>query len=452
MLVRIITGLVGWVASIFLRIERSGPPIPSGPVLVVANHPNSLLDPLVLFRTAGRPTRPLAKAPLFEQAILGAVLRGLGGLPVYRRQDDPALMDRNDETFARAVEALHAGDAVQIYPEGKSHSDPELAPMRTGAARIALRAEAERDWALGLVIVPIGLTYRRKSLFRGTVLATIGEPFEVGPWRATFAADPAEAVRSLTAEISGRLRELTLNLTEQEHHELIDVAERLYARERGLARAREREPLAERLPRMHRFAEALAWLRAHDPAELDRLIRSVRRYAQLARRTGAAEGDVPARYEAVPTARFVIRETLVLGLALPLAAVGTVLWYPTFLAPRFVLPRIRPDPEAVATYKLATGFVTVPLTLLVVGAAGTWLGGAGTGLAAAALAFALGLIAIAWHERWRRVREDALLFLQLLRRPRVGPALAARRSRLAADFDRVLARMPGDDTAVHSGA
>src|SRR5690606_18149633 len=142
-----VTGFVGWAASVFLRIERAGPALPPGPVLVVANHPNSLVDPLVLFRVAGRPTRPLAKAPLFEQLILGTMLRGLGGLPVYRQQDDAALMHRNDETFARAVAALHAGDAVQIYPEGKSHSDPELAPMRTGAARIALRAEAERAWS-----------------------------------------------------------------------------------------------------------------------------------------------------------------------------------------------------------------------------------------------------------------------------------------------------------------
>ena len=77
LLPRIITKLVGWAVAIFYQLERSGPTLPDGPVLVTANHPNSLVDPLVIFHTAGRPTRPLAKAPLFEQALVGTVLRGL---------------------------------------------------------------------------------------------------------------------------------------------------------------------------------------------------------------------------------------------------------------------------------------------------------------------------------------------------------------------------------------
>lgn len=410
-------------------------------MLVVANHPNSLVDPLVLFRVAGRPTRPLAKAPLFEQLILGTILRGLGGLPVYRQQDDAALMHRNDETFARAVGALHAGDAVQIYPEGRSHSDPELAPLRTGAARIALRAEAERGWTLGMHVVPIGLTYERKSAFRGVALATAGEPFTIEHLRAAYEIDAYDAVRQLTDEITRRLRALTINVTQHEHQALIEIAERLYVRARGETGFREREPLAERAPRMRRFAEALAWLREHDPAELERLVRAVRRYARLADLAGAHEGDVPPRYEPFATARYVLRELLVLGLGLPLAALGTLLWYPTYVAPRFTLPRIKPDLDAVATYKLATGFVAALVTLLLVGTVVGILATPLLGLAAAAAAFGLGLVASAWHQRWRRVREDARLFAQVLRRPRMAHALAARRARLARDFDRVLQRM-----------
>ena len=109
MLPRLITTLVGWAVAIFYDVERTGPALVDGPVLGAANHPNALVDPLVIFHTAGRATRPLAKAPLFEQALVGTVLKGLGGLPVYRKQDDPGLMHMNDRTFDAAIAALAGG-------------------------------------------------------------------------------------------------------------------------------------------------------------------------------------------------------------------------------------------------------------------------------------------------------------------------------------------------------
>ena len=60
------------------------------------------------------------------------MLRTLGGIPVYRRQDDPAAMHRNEDMFRAAVEVLREGGAIQIYPEGRSHSEAHLAEFRTG--------------------------------------------------------------------------------------------------------------------------------------------------------------------------------------------------------------------------------------------------------------------------------------------------------------------------------
>src|ERR671923_1456768 len=241
----VVTRLIGRAAGVFQTIERSGEPVPDGPVLLVANHPNSLLDPLVIFRVAGRPTRPLAKAPLFDQAFIGTMLRLLGGLPVYRAQDDATQMHRNEETFRGAIAALRAGDAVQIYPEGKSHSEPSLVPMRTGAARIAFGAEQQSGWTLGLRIVPVGLTYERKSLFRGRALAVIGESFTIAHLRPLYERDAVAAVRQLTDLIAQRLHAVTLNVAEHRDAELIDTAERLYVREKGVRGFREREALAE---------------------------------------------------------------------------------------------------------------------------------------------------------------------------------------------------------------
>src|SRR4051812_14246763 len=92
---RILTWLLGLVTRVFFRqVEVAGlENIPrTGPVLFVGNHPNSLIDPILIVTTCGRKVHFAAKDTLFRGRILRAVLRGLGAVPLARRteQDGPA--------------------------------------------------------------------------------------------------------------------------------------------------------------------------------------------------------------------------------------------------------------------------------------------------------------------------------------------------------------------------
>ena len=435
MLPRVITKLVGWAVAIFYDVERTGRAISTGPVLVTANHPNALIDSLVIFHTAGRPTRPLAKAPLFEQAIVGTVLKGLGGLPVYRRQDDPALMHLNERTFDAAIEALDGGGAVQMYPEGQSHSEPSLTPLRTGAARIALMAEERRNWRLGLKIQAVGLTYTRKHLFRGRAIAAFGEPLDVARFREEYERDEQAAVRALTARIQERLERLTLNFDHPEDRELVDVAERLYARQKKLARPRQRESMIDRLPRLQRFAEGVRWLRAADPERLERIGGDVRRYLRLLTLFGASEGDVPAQFRLGPVVRYSVRQLLMLTLVLPVAALGAAAWFVPFIVTREVAPRFRPELDQVATYKVGTAILAFPIWYA--GVVGTLLLFGGVRVALTSLfAFPIaGLAAVAWGDRQAMVREDVRVFFRARRRSEARDRLKEQRVHLVAEFD-----------------
>ena len=237
MLPTIITRMVGWAVAVFYRVERTGPGLVSGPVLVAANHPNSLIDPLLIFYTGGRRTRPLAKAPLFDHIVVGIALRGLGGIPVYRRQDDPHQMHRNTTTFDAAIAALVRGEAVQIYPEGRSHSEPSMSELRTGAARIALMAEEQAGWTLGLKVQPVGLTYEQKLFFRGRAVAAYGEPIEVAAYRGEYERNQRDAARALTDDIRRGLLEVTLQA------ETTEEVVRAFAEEEGLKLGKVAQPL-----------------------------------------------------------------------------------------------------------------------------------------------------------------------------------------------------------------
>ncbi|HEY7395530.1 MAG TPA: 1-acyl-sn-glycerol-3-phosphate acyltransferase, partial [Gemmatimonadaceae bacterium] len=136
------------------------------PLILVVNHPNALVDALLVVWVVPRRVLLTAKSTIFVNPLASVLLRWLGVLPLFRTSDvarrgerpDPS---RNRETFRAVVAALRAGGAVMIFPEGKSHDEPSLAPLKSGAARMALEATGSDD-AANLAIVPIGLTFERK--------------------------------------------------------------------------------------------------------------------------------------------------------------------------------------------------------------------------------------------------------------------------------------------------
>lgn len=227
---RALAALARFVAAVFFRrIEILGAArIPgAGPLVVVANHQNGLVDPVLLLAALPRPVRFLAKSTLWKIPVLSSILDLAGSIPVFRREDAGADTSRNLATFARCHELLAGGGALALFPEGTSHDRPALQPLRTGAARIALEAEA-RCGPLGVRIVPVGLLFEEKTRFRSRALVVVGEPIAVAAGKAR---DEAAAARELTAAVAEGLRRVTLNFGSWDQARLVDRAAELFAGE-----------------------------------------------------------------------------------------------------------------------------------------------------------------------------------------------------------------------------
>ena len=118
----------------FRRVEVVGRErVPrAGACLFVLNHPNALVDPVFLLCFAPRRVSFLAKSPLFRMPVVGTLIRALDSIPVYRKQDetgDTAALNR--KTFGRAAALLRRGGTIAICPEGASHSEPYLLPLKS---------------------------------------------------------------------------------------------------------------------------------------------------------------------------------------------------------------------------------------------------------------------------------------------------------------------------------
>ena len=135
---KFLTALLNLILRIFYhRIEVAGleriPP--DGPVIFVLNHPNGLIDPLFIVCLAPRPVSLLGKSTLFKMPVIGWLCRALDTMPVYRQQDKGEDSKRNQETFQKCRELLERGGSLALFPEGVSHDEPSLRPLKTGAAQ-----------------------------------------------------------------------------------------------------------------------------------------------------------------------------------------------------------------------------------------------------------------------------------------------------------------------------
>src|SRR5688572_208916 len=180
-----------------------------GPALLVASHHNALLDALIAVWVTPRRLTLTAKATLMDNVLLAWLLSLVGVVPLRRAADekkraasstvDPS---RNAGAFEDLFEVLEAGGIILIFPEGRSHSEPSLAPLKTGAARIAIEARDKRG-IQGIQIVPLGINFEDKGNPGTAVLAEAGDPLSLDTLGTV-------SVDALTAEVAVRLATVSL--------------------------------------------------------------------------------------------------------------------------------------------------------------------------------------------------------------------------------------------------
>jgi 1-acyl-sn-glycerol-3-phosphate acyltransferase len=179
-----------------------------GPLLIAVNHQNALVDSLVTGWVVQRRVTMTAKATLTANPFIAVLFRVLGVVPLRRASDEIAKRhsgavdrSRNTEAFSEILDILEDAGAVLIFPEGKSHNESRLEPLKTGLARLAFKARDDRRMP-GVRILPVGLVFEDKAAPGSAVAVNVGDAIEMDSWSGSDAG-------ALTAEIAGRLRRVS---------------------------------------------------------------------------------------------------------------------------------------------------------------------------------------------------------------------------------------------------
>ncbi len=232
----------------FRRIEVTGlehvPKVGGG--ILVSWHPNGMIDPALIFGMCPREVVFGARHGLFRVPLLGWLMRAIGTVAIYRAVDNKksSADDRraaNQKSLDALAERVASGSFCCLFPEGDSHDAPHLIELKTGVARFYYRArQLLAEGAPLPVIIPVGLHYDQKRVFRSNVLVSFHPPIELSAdLDATPPEDEPEALmrerwRGLMSEIERVLRQVVHATESWDVHHLMHRARKLVRAERAL--------------------------------------------------------------------------------------------------------------------------------------------------------------------------------------------------------------------------
>jgi len=426
------------IARIYFReIEVAGdvPHPDTGGRLFAANHVNGLVDPILVLTQAPCRISPVAKSTLWRIPGLSWLLEAADAVPIVRRRDVPGKSEGDNEAvFARVALHLLGGGNILIFPEGTSHNEPRLLPLRSGAGRMLARAHGRTDeeatraraGTTDLTFQAVALEFDERDVFRSRSLVLFG------PVRRVADLPGRDPSREITDVIREDLSELLVEGSTWEERILLVRVAGMFARDADDTSLAHLNQIGRRIEQARRV------LASSSPAEVHEIEERLRAYmtrveeaetsddvvARVAR--GASSGLEPAR-EARAAAMLA---------TLPLALVAVVIYWLPYQLPRFVTRRLKGDPDVASTYKLGVGLVVYPMWAAATTAlAYAVLPSIDLVLLAVVVILASPFAALGWLDRWDRLAARSRMLAPSEQRRERLAALAAERTSLMRDLE-----------------
>ena len=222
-----------WLASrlFYRRFSVAGlenfPPKNQATILI-SNHQNGMMDPIMACITAKRQLHFLTRADLFKGKLGNRIFRHMNMLPVYRARDKVAdIAAMNGDTFNTSYDRILAGNVISIFPEGSHNNKKWIRPFRKGIARVAFGAMQKADYQKDIQIIPVGIDYTAYTKFRGSILLNFGKPISTLKYADLHKKDPARALIPLVKETTDALKALVIDVNDKENYEWLIQTEML---------------------------------------------------------------------------------------------------------------------------------------------------------------------------------------------------------------------------------
>jgi len=190
------------------------------PTIVVGNHQNALLDPILCCSVITQQLHWLTRSDVFKPGLVSYLLRKVNMLPVYREKDNVAdIRDRNEAIFQECYKRLNRGHWISLFPEGTHKGKKSLnTPLKKGIGRLIIGTFEANPNLQQIRILPLGLEYSEFFEKDGNFMLRIGKPIVLSKEDYTT-ANKAIWANELVADISAQIHAVMTDIRNDEYYE-----------------------------------------------------------------------------------------------------------------------------------------------------------------------------------------------------------------------------------------
>lgn len=352
------------------------------PIILVANHQNAMLDPLMVCLASKNQLHWLTRADIFRKPSMNWLLQKINMLPVYRERDRVAdLANKNQETFDECYARMKRNAVICIFPEGTHRGKKQLVPLKKGTARMVMGAiDAGIE---NLCIVPVGLDYENYYKYRKNLFVKCGEPILINHEPNQTGFDRARSQTEITSKIHDALSNVMINIEDDEvYHEIMHL-----------------RPLCDsicpskRLSEQFKFFKNISVKLEKEKTHHHFLKHEVNEYHSLMHQLEIREDLYK---DALP-----VLTTLFAILAIPISAVAGLFFLPLYMLTEKFVSAVVKDPLFRNSIRLCFWTFLTPIWLLIAYVIiSIFTCSSLTALIAIAFLFACGIVSLWWRNAW----------------------------------------------------
>lgn len=342
----------------------------SGPTIIIANHPNTLMDAWILSYINRRKVHFVAKATFFNSPIKRKILHTLGMIPLNRKADNAVSGVNNKDSFEACYKVLEKGGILVIFPEGTSFLERQLRELKTGTARIALEVDRRNGGKLAVQIIPVGLNYIDADRFRGKVKVRIGKPIHItSKIRAAYLEHQGLAAKTLTTQFRTELARVFVSIDDDRKENIIDELRGLF----DTKYRKNNEGVTSSIQLIEDMKQRLDEFSLTAPWKLDQIEKQVMALNQQLTSCGIRADFLDRTYRKNVYSRQYIQTALFLVITFPVFLFG---WLHNSFPYKFIgklVPKLSSDSEYHAPLTVLLGLVLYPINYIVLITLVSWI-------------------------------------------------------------------------------